>query len=282
MVRWQNAGVPRACHIRLPLVAVAALTCAALAACGGTRKAGGTPRPRATTAPATTPPTRAQAAAIGQAVNLRSGDLPGFRASPHRETARDRRDSARLAACAGAVSSSRTVAASNSPDFTSGAGLQTEMVNSSVSVLPSAALAARDLAVTKQPKAENCLKRYLNSLLASQSNGRLTFGQLSLTQFSPAGATSSQTLGYRLTVTATVGGSTQVLRRGAAPNRLVANLSVPTATITLYLDLLDFLSGPVETTLDVMAIGHPFSPTVEQRLYGTLVARTRQATARVR
>jgi hypothetical protein len=192
-----------------------------------------------------------QAEHLAAAINLKRSDLPGYRATPSQESADDRRQDTRLARCAGGVPPSKDIAKEDSPDFTVGAAAQVRQVSSSVTVLPSAALAAKDLAAVKSTRGRNCFRTFVNGILAKAGNGQVQFGKAQVTTFEPSASGADGAFGYRVRVVARSNGT----------------------RIPFYVDGLGFTSGPVEVSLDVMSIGRRFPAADEQKLFATLAQR---------
>lgn len=107
--------------------------------------------------------TRAEAAEVARAINLVDADLPGYSSSPQETTSADRRENARLARCAGMVPPRRALVntPSSSFDYFDEATTTFRFAISSVTVMPNAALARRDLRAGGTRRARRCLARAL-------------------------------------------------------------------------------------------------------------------------
>jgi hypothetical protein len=108
-------------------------------------------------------PTKAQATAFAHAVNLTAADLPGYTASPTAESPRqDASESAELYRCAGVAHRPPPVSEVSSKTFKHNRTEGEEQISSSVAVMPTAALAARDLAAIRSKGGEACLEKALS------------------------------------------------------------------------------------------------------------------------
>lgn len=198
------------------------------------------------------PWTPARANAFAAAVNLTAADVPGFTPSPQRETAADRQNVAQLASCARAVDPSRRIVDVHSDDFSRGSGLQVEQVNSSVDVLPSATLAQQDFTKFTAASARGCIATYAaHALAAATTSSSVKFGTPSIRALTPPGGTGTNSFGYRFVIPLRAAG----------------------ATINVYIDLLFHGAGPAEVAFNDSAIGTPFPPADQQRLFSLLVTR---------
>ena len=172
-------------------------------------------------------PSRAQALAFARAVNLRAGDLPGFKAGAvSKTTASERKMSAQLASCSGGVNPSRALIERDSPDLTAASGIVQADVSSEVEVLPSAALVAKDLAAVKSARGKACLERALNKEFAAMKVKGVKFGRVTVTTTQLPAVGASGSFALRFTISATIRG----------------------AKIPYYADFLGFTLGPAEVT----------------------------------
>jgi hypothetical protein len=199
------------------------------------------------------PWTPARANAFAAAVNLTAADLPRFTPSPQRETAADRQNVAQLASCAGAVDPSRRIVDVHSDDFSRGSGLKVQQVNSSVDVLPSATLAQQDFTKFTLASARGCIATYVAHALAATTttSSSVKFGTPSIRALTPPAGTGTNSFGYRFVIPLRAAG----------------------ATINVYIDLLIHRAGPAEVAFNDSAIGTPFPPADQQRLFSLLVTR---------
>ena len=88
--------------------------------------------------------TRAQAKAVAAAISLHHSDLSTLNQQSNPITAQELRSNAELTACVDGVPASEAYAQQQSPDFTNASGSIT--IDSTAEILPTASLAARDLA----------------------------------------------------------------------------------------------------------------------------------------
>ena len=227
-------------HARAGILAM--IVAAGAAGCGGS----------SSSTSSSAPWTPARANAFAAAANLTAADLPGFTRSPPRETAADRQNVAQLASCAGAVDPSRRIVDVHSDDFSRGSGLQVQQVNSSVEVLPSATLAQQDFTKFTTASARGCISTYAaHALAAATTSSSVKFGTPSIRALTPPGGTGTNSFGYRFVIPLRASG----------------------ATINVYIDLLFHRSGPAEVAFNDSAIGTPFPPADQQRLFSLLVTR---------
>jgi hypothetical protein len=203
------------------------------------------------------PPTKAEATAYAKAVNLRTGDIPGFKTgSVSKTTAADKRTGAAVARCAGGVDPNRAIVDSDSPDFTSSSGVVQQDISSEVEVLPSAALADKDLAAVKSSRGRACLKATVQKQFSAMKISGVKFGHVSLqsTKLPAEGASGSFAL--RFTVAATIRGQ----------------------KIPYYSDFLGFTFRQSEVTLSALGFAEPVSGADEQGLFSVLLRRAEAAT----
>jgi hypothetical protein len=204
--------------------------------------------------------TKAQAVAYARAVNLRSGDVPGMAMTgPGKsEGTRERRSAGSLARCAGVVSQGQQLVDISSPSFTRGKALEQEQISSGVSVLSSAADAAREFAAIRSARGRACITRFAERELSRESSGLLHYRGIVVTRLTAPLAGIGASFGLRLTAT----------------------LSSPRTThrFHLYLDFLGLRDGPAEISLNVSGFSRPVSVATERRLLSTLNARARSHT----
>ncbi|HEX3874943.1 MAG TPA: hypothetical protein VHW26_12400 [Solirubrobacteraceae bacterium] len=203
------------------------------------------------------PPTKVQAKAYAKAVNLKTGDIPGFKTgSVSKTTAADKKEGAASARCAGGVDPNRAVLDVNSPDFTGKSGIVEQDISSEVEVLPSAALVAKDLAAVKTSRGKKCVERSLQKEFAAMKIAGVKFGKVSLQSTSLPAEGASGSFAIRLTIPATIHGE----------------------KIPYYADFLAFTLGQSEVTLSALGFGAPVSGSDEQGLFSLLLRRAEAAT----
>jgi hypothetical protein len=247
--------VKRQTAVIVALLAVAGL----LASCGGARH--GSARSvlgkTATSGVTDGRMTKTQAIAFARAVNLRAGDVPGFRTSSpkhERETAADKRLERELKRCMGVSSSNHGVAEEiDSPSFERNASVAELSVSSSVSVASSAAAAADELVEFRSVRARACLIRWLRALVEGSYLHGATVGQISVAQGTPPAPGTQGGFGWRFTAT----------------------IAVRSIRIPFYLDILGFIYGPTEVALFSSGVPVPFPAAAQQRLFLLLLARAK-------
>jgi hypothetical protein len=198
---------------------------------------------------------KARASALAQAINLTSADLPGYSASPQKENT-SKGESEELARCTGAPNPRLALAEVSSENFkrTGPEGFENkEELSSTVTVMPSAALAAKSLAALRN-KGEACLEKLLNKKYAERSSEKVSYGQVGIVQIPPEDFSVSGGFGFNITmdVTATHG-----------------------PFFVLYVDVLAFVEGPLEVMLSATSTNRPTTSATEQHLLSVLSARAR-------
>jgi hypothetical protein len=244
---------------RTAAIPVLAASAVLLAACGGghsTSSTTGSQPPRATTAQSSSPAaqaTTAQARAFAAAVNLKAGDLPGFRATavPKHPDAVEKHLEPELARCVGSLGAHSGAVEASSKDYERGASIVTQSVSSQVTVARSAALAARELSAIRSGQLQTCLSHYFNQLLKSQSLHGATVAAGAPKRGSPPAPGSAGSFGLRFTEIFTL-------------HRL---------RIPFYVDILGFVKGPAEVSLFTFGVPRQFPAALEERLFSLLVER---------
>jgi hypothetical protein len=213
------------------------------------------PASTSTTTPSTTTssptPTKAQATAAGQAINLTSADLPGFKSTPSTRTAADIATDTRLAKCTGTSPPSAAIARVQSDTFTHGSGLQEQQVSSTVETLPSASTVSSDLAAIRTAHARTCVGNELSSLVRQSGGSAVKFGPASISSLASPAAGSDGSWGFRVTVPGKAGST----------------------SFQFVVDLYGVAVGRLEISLSTLAIGQPIPASTEQRLLSTLTTR---------
>ena len=206
---------------------------------------------------ATAPIAKTQAIAYAHAVNLHAGDVPGMTVTGPAESegAKERRSSGELARCAGIAHPGRQLVNISSPTFGGGSGLEQKQVSSNVAVLPSAAAAARELAVIRSAPGRACITRFARREFAHESNGLLRYRGIASARLPAPVAGIGASFGLRLTV---------LLLAPRTGHRF-----------HLYLDFLGFVAGPAEIGLSASGFSQPVSAGTERRLMSTLYARAK-------
>lgn len=248
-------------------------SCALLAACGkGAYTTASTASTPATTgagathggAPDGRSPTQAQALAFARAVNLTAADVPGF--SPthksERESPAEQRLQQQLRSCSGAQGAralqhtQTTLAEASSPDFELHRSVLALSVSSEVSVAHSSAQAAATLTAIRDPRVRACFSRYLSSLLKSQRYSGASVVGVSIASGTPPAPGTSGGFGWRVTATFAIRG----------------------IHISFYFDILGFVYGPSQVTLESSGTVRPFPAKAQEELYAQLLARARAHT----
>jgi hypothetical protein len=189
-------------------------------------------------------------------VNLTARDLPGFRVSPARETesekATEQQRESELLRCVH-VASGHALAEEKSKEFERESSVVAAGVKSEVTVAPSAASAAQELALIRSAHARACVAHHLSLLLKNENYARGTFGGVSIAQGIPPAPGTSGGFGWRITVRINVRG-------------------IPAP---FYADILGFVYGPAEVSLFTTGFAKPFSARSEERLFSLLLRRAK-------
>ena len=245
------------------LAALAAVVLAAGCGKGGhvvsTTSTAGRASTGTSTAPASPsegrPLTAAQAGAFARAVNLTSEDVPGFTSSSkerHAETPAEEALQRRLQRCAGGGGTSGQPTRS-SQDFTRRGNVLAQTVSSAVSFAPTAAQAAADLKLLRSAHTRQCLASYLDLLFKSKRFGGAAIRRVAIAQGTPPAPGTAGGFAWRVTAAIAVRG-----------------VSVP-----FYLDILGFVYGPAEVTLQSTGVLVPFPAGAQEQLFSLLLQRAR-------
>jgi hypothetical protein len=249
-----QAADPDIMPLHRPAAAWLAIAAAggAFAGCGGSTTTAAVPR-----ASALATPTKAQATAYAQAVNLRAADLPGMSvAELERESPPSKPMGRELERCVGTVNPDLRIVKIISAKFAGAVEAQHEQINSNVEVWPTATLAARNNAASQSRRATSCAERLLPRLLAKSSGARVHYGRVTVTRLPDPLPGVDGSFGIRIAV---------------------AILGVPAAIEptqpSLYIDGFSFLSGPAEVSMLATAYPQPVSEEVSTHLLGLLHSR---------
>ena len=205
-------------------------------------------------------PTQAQALAFARGVNLTAADVPGFTPSHKQssESATERRLQQQLRSCGGASASSLehppgALAEVGSPDFELHRGVLALSVSSEVTVAHTSAQAAATLAAIHSPRIRACFSHYLSALLKSQPHAGATVVGVSIAAGTPPAPGTTGGFAWRVTAT----------------------LAVRGIHISFYFDILGFVEGPAQVTLDSTGTVRPFPARAQEQLYSQLLTRAR-------
>ncbi len=199
--------------------------------------------------------TKAQAIAFARAVNLTAADLPGFRVSAvhEQETAAEKRLEHEMLRCVGSLGSSHAIVEMSSAEFEDETSGGDESVQSSVSVVRTPALAAKELATIRGPHVKACLSHYLDLLFKSHKYSGATVSPVSISQGAPSAPGTAGSFAWRITTTIT-------LRKVAIP---------------VSIDILGFVDGPAEGSLFTAGVPRPFPAATKARLFSLLLTRAK-------
>jgi hypothetical protein len=234
-------SMSRIAPVVLMLAAAGLLT----SGCGGSKSASAETSPTATRAL-----TMAQAVTFAGAVNLRTGDLPGWSAGPAPEPQSLTDFGLTVFARCARTRPFRYIARLPSPAFVQGNSNRGAEVVSSVAVAPTASLAATEFAALATARGRSCFERRSRAQRPEDSNlssEHFSWSSLPL----PAAAH-----GFGVRVTGTLG------RNGTRDRGTRA-----------YFDLLAFTSGPAQIFLFASAWGSRPQSITERQLLSLLYGR---------
>ena len=218
-----------------------------------TRSAPAHPAPKAPSGAAAL--SLAEATAFARAVNLTPADVPGFDESAvtgQRETVEEKQLNHQLLHCAAGLASSHGAIPDHpSPNFKRRGSALQETVHSVVGFSRTPAEAAAELQILRSARTKNCLVSYFDLLFRGKSFGGAAIGHVSVTQGSPPAPGTTGGFGWRIT--------TPIHVRG---------IEVP-----FYVDILGFVYGPTEVTLQSSGLLTPFPAAAEEQLFRLLVQR---------
>jgi hypothetical protein len=199
--------------------------------------------------------TKAQAVAYARAINLRLGDVRGMTITgpAEREGSRGQHSSGELERCVGSASPGQQLIDIGSPTFGRGGALEQSQVSSGVTVLSSAAVAAREFAAIRSARGRACIARFARREFSHESSGLLHYRAIARAKLTAPVAGIGESFGLRFTVTFL---ATRTGHR-----------------FHLYLDFLGFLEGPAEISLNTSGFTRPVSAATERRLFSTLYRR---------
>lgn len=228
-----------------------------LAGCGKANRTQATTHstPGAPSGTAARPLTKPQALALARAVNLTTADVRGFHASyrRHSEGAQEERFERGLLRCVGSLGSVGKLAEVASRNFELDRGILQFTVSSEVSVAPTAAAAARELAAIRSARVRGCLGHSLDQLLKGQRAGGGRVGPVAVASGTPPAPGTAGSFGWRVTATYTLRG----------------------IRLSFYLDMLGFVQGPATVTLFSTGVLRPFPAAAQQRLFSLLLSRAK-------
>jgi hypothetical protein len=207
--------------------------------------------------PASTAPSLSEARAFAHAVNLRIGDVHGFKVTTEHEeheTGAEKRLERDMLRCVGPTASAKHgLVEENSSQFGRESPSGTAGVQSEVSVEPSSALATKALAAIRAPQTRSCLAHYLELLFKGRNFTGGTLSPISIIQATPPAAGANGSFAWRLTATITA-----------------HHIAIP-----LYLDVLGFIDGPAEVSLMTLGVPKPFPAATEEHLFSLLLERAK-------
>jgi hypothetical protein len=195
---------------------------------------------------------KAQATALAHAINLTSADLPGYSASPAKAES-SKAGSEERARCAGAPDPRLALSEVSSENFARKGLEGSEGWNSMVTVMPSAALATKNVAAFHSARGEMCLEKSLNKELAESTNEKVSYSPISIAEIPAETIDVSGSSGFQ---TAT-------------------NVTKPANFHVRYYDTFEFVHGPIEVTLEAVSTSQHIALDTARHLLSLLAARAR-------
>ena len=195
---------------------------------------------------------RAQAVAFAHAVNLRASDIPGMQTSGQEG---EHHGNGEVARCLGAAHTD-SLAEIRSLSFKSKSASDEILgVQSEVTVLPSAAAAAREIAAIRTPRVKACMEQIVERGLAKARTGRIAKSKPSFTWAS-----------------ADIPGT-----EGSFAVRVVMPFANNETGISAsyYSDILAFASGPAIVELVADGAPQPYPSASEEHLLSLLLSRAK-------
>ncbi len=204
------------------------------------------------------PPSKAGALAYAHSVNLRSADLPTMvLVSPEKTVATD--GSSSLSHCLGSTPSVGPIIEMQGPTFKGSDALRREAVlariYSTVAVMRSAALAAKDVEEGASHRGRACVEQYWKELDSNRATSRLTYGGVTLAPLPLSLAGVHHKYGNRVTIPTTV--------------------TATGAQVPRYVDSYEFAVGRADIQLSVIMSPLPFPRSTERLLLRVLTARAK-------
>lgn len=201
---------------------------------------------------------RAQALAFARAVNLRSGDAPGYRTAPpeaEQTSSSAKRQYQELQRCVGSGDEARPLVEQTSPTFERKASIAQVSVSSGVTVNSSVALAKKELEAVRRPHTRSCFSKFFKGLFAASASAHkgASVGPVSLESGTPPAAGTSGSFGWRVRT----------------------SLNVRTLHVPFDLDILGFFYGRSEIVLTSFGVAVPFPAATEQQLFLLLLSRAK-------
>ncbi len=226
----------------------------------------------------TQPPAPGGPKAAAKSVNLRAEDFPYLRQrgrEPNSDA--DRKSQEEFEACVGEKHPKSELAGANSPSFTGTLGGELLEFGSNTEVFASSADAARIAVILRGHRVFACLERLLEPALErDEATGQLELVSARAVRLPTPAPSVAGSFGYRISATvAPVPESRQ----------LTAYASGPTPegpTLTVYLDILDFVSGPISVELSATGGPRPVPRPLERNLLKLLRSRAETAAGGLR
>jgi hypothetical protein len=201
--------------------------------------------------------TKPQATALADSLNLRQGDLPGFKQIGNEAppTPAARKVNAAFAACYGGPNYSDIYADAESPAFEERTPPATFAVTET-EIFPTAALASRDIAAAAGPLGRKCALTFGRAAVSPSKGSKLV---ASLTPIASRVSGIGAAIAWRLTLT-----------------QVPTSTGGPAKTVVATQDEFSFVRGQAEIGLDVGTTSAAVpSAALERRLASLVVARAR-------
>ena len=205
--------------------------------------------------------TRHNATAVANAIAIKHSDLPSYTQQKNPVTSEELRLDADLAKCDGGVPRTQAFAETQSQNFVKApTGKPSIQITSDTEIMPTAALAAKDLAAVTGPRGIPCLRADLGAQLKSSLPAGATLKTITGTRLPNVVAHSSSAFIDRFTIVISVKSS-----------------GAPTLKLVLYADAIGFTYGQAEVSLSFETSTAPPPQALERLLSEQLLVRAHTA-----
>lgn len=194
-----------------------------------------------------------EAQKFAEAVNLTASDAPGYtveKPATEKHAFKESAAEKQFIRCIGGIAPSRTLAEYSSATFRRQIGPAFEQVSSSVSAMPTVAMADEDLAAIRRMKASCITKAFDGRIKPTLRGERIAPFKFARVTVGTPGA-----FGFTVATTVSVAGR-------SAPFRI---------------DVLGFVAGSTEVSLSTLAMSLSPDPAAEARLFRDLMIRAQQS-----
>ena len=224
--------------------------------------------------------TKSRAEALAKTVILRASDFPYLenQSPPEKPSAGDRKSEREFEHCIGGTALGSQLAEAASPSFNGTVGAELQEFSSGASAFASAAGAARVGAVLRSHRVFSCLSRLLEPALEAQEAGtEIELMSVKTSRLPTPAPSVPGSFGFRIRATVAYTRESRQLTAFSAPAQAP---TVP--TITVFIDIVTFVSGSLEVDLTATGAPQPVSRALEKQLVLLLQGRAEAAQAQRR